>query len=190
MVKNKNHLTIEGTIQIIELAYFMNRNTSLRSELTKQILLTKLEVASHNKLAILPVIKLPVAPTIKPLTLEFVRGLVDGDGSFNVAFRTNRKRISVNFTIVDELSAIPVLNELVEFFKCGTVYKLPTKAARYQIQTVDEILDKIVPRAALKNIRFNTEKQINYEIFIKVCLLIKNNGYKNDKDLKSIVELA
>jgi hypothetical protein len=34
MVKDKKHLTIEGTFQIIELAYLMNKNSSLRSELT------------------------------------------------------------------------------------------------------------------------------------------------------------
>lgn len=44
--------------------------------------------------------------------------------------------------MVHEFSSILVLNELVEFFKCGSVYKLPTNAARYQVQTVDDILKK------------------------------------------------
>jgi hypothetical protein len=89
---------------------------------------------------------------------------------------------------VDELSSISVLSELVEFFKCGTVYKLPSKATRYQVQTVYDILNNIVP--IFKIIKFNTGKQSNYEILIKVCQLIKNIGYKSDKDLKAIVELA
>ena len=68
------------------------------------------------------------------LTLEFVRGLIDGDGSFNVSFLTTRRRINVNFTVVCELSSISVLNDLVDFFSCGTVYKLQSNAARYQVQ--------------------------------------------------------
>lgn len=35
MMKDKKHLTLEGTLQIIELSYFMNKDTSLRTEVTK-----------------------------------------------------------------------------------------------------------------------------------------------------------
>ncbi len=74
------------------------------------------------------------------------------------------------------------------FFNCGSVYKLKTAAARYQEETVEEILSKIEP--IFRNIKFNTIKQTHYEIAIKVCELIKNKGYKNDEDLKTIVDLA
>ena len=33
-------------------------------------------------------------------------------------------------------------------------------------------------------------KQKQYKIFIEVCKLIKTKGYKNDEDLKTIVDLA
>lgn len=87
-----------------------------------------------------------------------------------------------------EISSISILNQLVDFFKCGTVYKLPSAAARYQVQSIDDILEKILP--IFKNTKFNTKKQERFEIVIKVCRLIKNRGYANDADLKSIVELA
>lgn len=31
MMKDKKHLTLEGTLQIIELSYFLNKDTSLRT---------------------------------------------------------------------------------------------------------------------------------------------------------------
>jgi hypothetical protein len=186
-VKDKKHLTLEGTIQIINLAYFMNKETSLRSEITKEIIMNKLNL-KYGKLPIVPDSTKQILTKLEPLTLEFVRGLIDGDGSFNVSFRSLRRRIGVNFTVVSELSSISVLNDLVEFFKCGNVYKLPSNAARYQIQTVDEILNNIMP--ILKYIRLNTIKQNHYEITVKVCELIKNTGYQTDKDLKTIVDLA
>jgi len=122
------------------------------------------------------------------MSLEFVKGLIDGDGSFNVSFSTNKRKVTVNFTVVCELSFISVLNELVDFFECGTVYKLPSKAAKYQVQSVYDLLDKVYPK--LKNIKFNTIKQNHFEKTIKTAELIKINGYKTDQGLKDIVELA
>jgi hypothetical protein len=189
MIKEKKHLTLEGLIQILNLSYFMNKETSLRTDESKEILVNKL-IEKYGKLP--TVLDIVLANNIsnnkEPLTLEFVRGLIDGDGSFNVSFVTTRRRINVNFTVVCELSSISVLNDLVDFFSCGTVYKLQSNAARYQVQNVEDILDKIYLK--LKDIKFNTIKQNHFEKTIKVAELIKNNGYKTDEGLETIVELA
>lgn len=42
MMKEKKHLKLEGTLQMIEFSYFMNKDTSLRTEFTKELLLDKL----------------------------------------------------------------------------------------------------------------------------------------------------
>ena len=100
----------------------------------------------------------------------------------------DRRRICVNFTVIHELADLSVLNELQQFFKCGSVYKLKSNAARFQVQTVNDILNNIEP--VFKGIKFNTVKQKQYEIFIEVCKLIETKGYKKDEDLKNIVDLA
>lgn len=192
MIKEKKHLTLEGMIQILNLSYFMNKDTTLRTEKTKEILEGNL-VLKYGSLPNVPEIILPaldtsIANATQPMNLEFVRGLIDGDGSFNVSFATTRRRVSVNFTVVCELSSISVLNELVDFFECGTVYNLPSKAARYQVQSVDEILEKVYPK--LIDITFNTIKQNHFEKVIKVAELMKTKGYKTDEELKAIVDLA
>jgi hypothetical protein len=131
MVKNKKHLTVEGTHQIIELAYFMNKETSLRTEESKKVLIEKLNL---NNVSFPIVSKIPFITALEtsnntsPITSEFIRGQIDGDGSFNVSFASTRRRIGVNFTVTHELASISVLNELVEFFQCGAVYNLPTLA--------------------------------------------------------------
>ena len=187
MMKAKEHLTLKGTLQILDLAYFMNPGTTLRTIESKEIILSTL-TKKYGKLPLIPVIKLPEVNLPRPLNLEFIRGEVDGDGSFNISFRTDRRRIGVNFTVIHELSDLSVLNELQQFFKCGFVYKLKSNAARFQVQTVDDVLNNIEP--VFKEIKFNTVKQRQYDIFIKVCKLIKTKGYKNDEDLKNIVDLA
>ena len=191
MIKEKKHLTLEGLIQILNLSYFMNKETSLRTDESKEILVKKL-IEKYDELPTVLdmyyVVTNNISNNKEPLTLEFVRGLIDGDGSFNVSFVTTRRRINVNFTVVCELSSISVLNDLVDFFSCGTVYKLQSNAARYQVQNVEDMLDKIYPK--LKDIKFNTIKQNQFEKTIKVAELIKNNGYKTDEGLKTIVDLA
>jgi hypothetical protein len=199
MIKNKKHLTVEGTLQILNLAYFMNKDTSLRSIESFNFLKDKLSISplisepskfkvSQNNVSILEKDTIKPMSDDSPLTFEFVRGLIDGDGSFNVAFATTRRRITVNFTVVSELSSNSVLNQLIDFFNCGTVYNLPSLACRYQVQSVDDILNKVI--TIFKNTQFNTKKQERFEIIIKICEIIKNRGYSNDDDLKTIVDLA
>nr|AYE93397.1 LAGLIDADG homing endonuclease [Termitomyces sp.]AYE93415.1 LAGLIDADG homing endonuclease [Termitomyces sp.] len=187
MIKDKKHLTLalapgsgqgEGVIQILNLSYFtpalaltvkdgarVNKDTSLRTEESKGILVDKL-IQKYGELPavsnIIPALDL-TGPQEgpEPLTLEFVRGLIDGDGSFNVSFATTRRRISVNFTVVCELSSISVLYDLVDYFGCGTVYRLQSNAARYQVQSVEELLDKIYPK--LKDIKFNTTPALAFQ---------------------------
>lgn len=119
----------------------MNKETSLRTDESKEILVKKL-IDKYGELPTVLDMYYVVTNNIsnkkEPLTLEFVRGLIDGDGSFNVSFVTTRRRINVNFTVVCELSSISVLNELVDFCESGTVYKLAVKAARYQVQSVEK----------------------------------------------------
>lgn len=129
MMKAKKHLTLEGTLQILELAYFMNSGTTLRTIESKEVILNKLS-KFYGKLPIIPKIELSELNLPKSINLEFIRGEVDGDGSFNISFRTDRRRIGVNFTVIHELSDLSVLNELQQFFKCGSVYLCPDSTVR------------------------------------------------------------
>src|SRR6267154_1942204 len=103
MIKDKKHLTLEGIIQILNLSYFMNKDTSLRTEETKKILVDSIRI-KYGELpeVVTPEIVLPSLSNsnLNSMNLEFVRGLIDGDGSFNVFFVTKRRRITVNFTVV------------------------------------------------------------------------------------------
>ena len=194
MMYDKKHLTVEGVLEILELSYFMNKDTTLRTNESKEALLNCLKF-KHGTLPIINInhlkpLILPLNETSQflPLTLEFIRGLIDGDGSFNVTFYNFKRRINVNFTIVHELSSISLLNELKTFFNCGKIYKLPSAAARYQVVNVDDILNNIYP--IFKNIEFNTAKDERFKIAMEVAKIIKTEGYKTNINLKKIVDLA
>lgn len=201
MMDQKKHLNLEDLLIIIELSYFMNGKTSLRTEFTKNELLNKLKL-KYNLLPNKEDIEIKTNLIEKkittnynsilnknnPINLEFIRGEIDGDGSFNISFRTSRRRIGVNFTVIHELSNISVLEELKQFFGCGSVYNLSSAAARFQVQTLDEMIKNVLPK--LKNIEFNTIKQNHFEIFVKVCDILTNEGYKSDENLLKIVNLC
>ena len=101
------------------------------------------------------------------LSLEFISGLIDGDGSFNVSFQIKPyRRVRVNLTVVQETSCKELLNQLKIYFNCGNVYNLPSAANRFKVENIDLILNEIKPK--LNEAKFNTQKAENYKTIIKV----------------------
>ena len=85
ILKDMKHLTIEGLLQILYLSYFSNETTTRRSEESLNKILDFLE----SKLGELPKVDnivLPALNELPPLSLDFILGLIDGDGSFKVSF--------------------------------------------------------------------------------------------------------
>lgn len=188
MMEAKEHLNLEGLLKIMDISYFMNKNTTYRTQESYQELLDIL-ISKHGSLPKFLPITLTNLTDIPPLNGDYIRGEIDGDGSFNVAFRKTRRRIGINFTIVHELESISILNELVKFFNCGKVYKLSSSAAvRFQIQNVSEILNNVYP--IFQNMEFNSIKQEQFKKFITICEIINTKGYKSNIDLKTIVDLG
>ena len=213
MMLKKEHLKLEGLLTIIEAGSTINIETSRRMVDSKQKLIEFL----RDKHGLLPSItwpsglvdiSAPYSPskqvsrplaeqtdTEKPnfkqegLTLDFVAGLIDGDGSFNVSFQHEpTRRVRVNFTVVQETACKELLNELKTYFGCGNVYDLPSAAGRFQVENVDLMLNRIAP--ILNKVTFNTQKDEHYKTIIQVSEIIKSKGYKSDVDFINIIELA
>lgn len=191
---NKKHLKLDGLLEIIYVSFKLNIETGRRTEESKKKLLEFLE-SKHGKLPKPLCTEEVLAPIIakssskSPMSLDFIAGLIDGDGSFNVAFQIKPyRRVRVNFTVVQETSCKDVLEELKHFFSCGNVYTLPSAASRLQIENIDLMLNNIRP--VLDKLNLNTYKANMYNIMIKVCELIKTKGYKSDEAFKEIIELA
>lgn len=194
---NKNHLNLEGLLRIIYVSYQLNVETTRRTEESKNDLINFLE-SKHGKLpapekldinSLIPSLPVQVQENSLPLTLEFIAGLIDGDGSFNVSFQVKPyRRVRVNFTVVQESSCKELLYELKSYFSCGSVYDLPSAASRYQVENVDLILNNIKP--VMDKVVLNTYKADSYNTAIKVCEVIRAKGYKTDEALNEIIELA
>lgn len=201
----KKHLSLKGLLDIVSLGFELNSETTRRTEDSKINLIKFLE----EKHGVLPESSVNVldfeyrSNQKSPLSLDFIAGLIDGDGSFNVSFKIEpNTRIKPNFTVVQETSCAELLNDLVTYFSCGKVYKLPSAASRYQVENVNLVLNNIKP--ILDGVKLNTYKGDMYKMTKKVCEILKEkNSFprgtlgkasfplgKSNKTLKEIVELV
>nr|AMX22308.1 LAGLIDADG endonuclease [Cryphonectria parasitica] len=195
---NKNHLNLEGLLRIVYISKLLNSDTARRTEESFNNILSYLE-SKHGKLPtpkdlnidcwIASITETQLRLPTLALTLDFIAGLIDGDGSFNVGFQFKPyRRVKVNFTVIQESSCKELLSELISYFSCGKVYDLPSAASRFQVENVDLMLNNIIP--ILDKAKFNTCKGEKYEIAKKVCGIIQTKGFKSDEALKEIVELS
>ena len=86
------------------------------------------------------------------LTEEYVLGLVDGEGSFNVRVNNigKRAKVELKFSLKLRHQDKEVLDELQRFFGCGKVYiQNDTRANhsfcyRFEVQNKKEIIEKVI----------------------------------------------
>ena len=84
---------------------------------------------------------------------NYVLGLVDGEGSFNVRVNRNRRRVRVElkFSLKLRHQDKKILDELCTFFGCGNVYiqrdkrKNHSLCYRYEVQNNKHITECIIP---------------------------------------------
>lgn len=184
MMNRKEHTTLQGFMTILELSYFTH-NTSNRTLESKQEILTNLK----NKFKVLIseetlLNSLENSFSAIPLDKEFVRGLVDGDGSFNFSFKSSRRRLVPNFTVTMGKGDEQVLHDLVKFFDCGKVYPRalptarPSQSSRFQIENVDDLLQKVCPFFETNSLI--TTKQEHFTISVEAWKLLANHSLTDD----------
>lgn len=180
MMELKEHLTAEGLAQIIEISYDMNLVSQRKPE-------RKLELLKLIGFEQGVTVKNPIIPIVPSMDPHFVSGLTEGDGTFFISFRANR-RIVASYTVIQESSSKGVLTELTEFFNCGAVYDLPSAASRFQVQSLDKLINHVIPH--FSEFPLHSVKKEHFEIFSQVCHLLKARVHKTDEGLQQIIDLA
>ena len=189
------HLTAKGFLDILNLCYFMN-NTSTRSPeslklIVDTIMSSSSEFASANSFpSQANTLILDFSQKIsKSITLEYLAGLIDGDGSFGFNFSTTSSRVTSFFQVTQSNDDYGVLVTLMDYFGCGEVKKYPNKdACVYRIYSYKNLLEKIKP--LLLSIHLNTVKQFYVEPTLKAWDIISKNRFKSSANLEKIVNLV
>jgi hypothetical protein len=188
LMDKKAHLNADGLIKIIELSYDLNFGTQRKLENKEELIHLILEKSK----GVTTSVKIPLNSDLSninesSISPEFISGLTDGDGSFFVSFRKNR-RITVNYTIIQDSDSKSVLTEVKDYFNCGKVYDLKSRAARFQVENLTDITNIIIPHFMEYSLK--TNKIEHFQIFCKVCELLLINDHKTNEGYNRIIELA
>jgi len=122
------------------------------------------------------------------LNNEYVIGLVDGEGSFNVRVNESgrRAKIELKFSLKLRHQDKMILDELQKFFGCGNVYiqrdkrKNHSLCYRFEVQNKKEIIEKIIPFFE-KNQPKIPSRQKDFELFKEIVDLSKQNPIDFEK---------
>ena len=129
------------------------------------------------------------------LTADYVVGLVDGEGSFNVRINEHKNRkakIELKFSLKLRHQDKEILDELQRFFNCGKVYiqrdkrKNHSLCYRFEVQNKKEIIEKIIPFFEENPPKTNSRKK-DFELFKKISMLSQedNIDFEKIRNLKS-----
>ncbi len=131
------------------------------------------------------------------LSAEYIVGLVDGEGSFNLRLNTLKRRrakVELRFSLKLRAEDKDILDELKRYFRCGNVYRQIDKRPnhglcfRYEVQNRKEIMEKIIPFFE-ENKPMIASKKRDFDLFRKIAYLVKENADKTEEGLKEIAAL-
>jgi hypothetical protein len=118
------------------------------------------------------------------LDKEYVLGLVDGEGSFNVRINrqpTRRAKVELKFSLKLRYQDKEILDALKQFFGCGNVYIQNDKRAnhslcyRYEVQNRKEIIATIIPFFEANPPKAPSRKR-DFELFKRITELLQSGS--------------
>lgn len=127
------------------------------------------------------------------LNKEYVLGLVDGEGSFNVRVnkeKNRRAKVELKFSLKLRHQDKEVLDKLQKFFDCGKVYiqrdkrKNHSLCYRFEVQNRQDIISKIIP-FFIKNPPKIPSRKRDFELFRKIV----ETSIKNPTDFDKLLNL-
>ena len=127
---------------------------------------------------------------------EYVLGLVDGEGCFNVRVNRQRRRarVELKFSLKLRHQDKEILEQLKSFFDCGNIYiqrdKRPNHEIcyRFEVNNKKDIINKIIPffeRYPLLSI-----KQKSFRLFAKIIEMVIKGKHRTNGGIKQIIKLA
>ncbi len=127
------------------------------------------------------------------LDKNYVLGLVDGEGSFNVRINDDkrRSRVELKFSLKLRHQDKGILHELQKFFECGNVYIQRDKREnhslcyRFEVQNKKDIIEKIIPFFDENQPKIPSRKR-DFELFKKIAELSKDSA--NISEMKMLKE--
>lgn len=134
-------------------------------------------------------------PIMKP---DYVTGLTDGEGCFNVGIRYPKGpfktiRVEPHFYIKLRGDNLPLLEEVKKTLKCGAIYyqneKRPNHSAcyRYEVDNIRDQKEILIP--FFKKYPLLGVKRKDYLLFKQIVELVYQKKHKDLKVIQKIIRL-
>lgn len=196
----KNYVFLEFEKILTELNNTCNKNYIENIPLIEKIIGLNYTHSLHNKNYLKKVMKWERLLNIKLnkttcnlidtnfiLKDQFIIGLIDGDGCFNINFLKNAK-LKFEFQIIGDLSQKDLFLKIKNKFNSGTIQKEGINTLKYKINGKKQILSSIIPFMEIQEHKLYTEKKNHFEIFNQV--IKKYHSKMNKQELLEIIELS
>lgn len=126
---------------------------------------------------------------LKPLDLlnnYFILGVIEGDGSFYVSLRLNKK-IRFGFNIGTHINEIDLLYAIKRYLDCGVVENKVTWC-RYIVEGNNDLRNRLM--VLVDPVGLSGSKSINYDVFQKVMNLYINKEHQTPTGFLKIANLV
>ena len=176
MMKRKEHITKEGLMEIVAIKASMNRGLS-----------EKLKSAFPD-----------VVPVVRPLVINkkikdpnWLVGFSSAEGCFFSHVYPNSRyatgfQVKLVFEISQHIWDEIIMRSLVEFLKCGVIFK-NREAIYFRVTKFHYITDKIIP--FFKKYRIHGVKALDFDDFCQVVELMKDKKHLTAEGLDQIRQI-
>jgi len=130
---------------------------------------------------------------------QWVVGFVDGEGCFSISVVKNAGcrlgwQVQHEFSVTQAAPSKPALEELIEFFGCGTVIENNRRdnhryrLMRYSVERRSDLIDLIIP--FFEDHPLRTAKQKDFESFCAVISMMREGQHLTREGLRRIAQIT
>lgn len=181
LIKQKNHLTLEGFQEILSLKASFNNGLS-----------EELKIVFPNIIPSLrPQTITPKLETINPYRVSgfvvffFIKKI--GDGCFYLSLTNNLRGVGLVFKITQHIRDTELLKEFVNYFNCGRYNLSSPEAGDFIVTKFEDIYTKIIP--FFNKYPLQGPKSLDFWYFNCVAELMKNKVHITSEEFESIKQI-
>jgi len=125
---------------------------------------------------------------------SYISGFVDGEGCFCVSFQPSRRHrlgweIRPSFSVSQNGDRAQLLYEIQKHWGCGFIRPdRSDKTLKFEVRNVRDLVEKALPH--FEAFPLLSSKQLDVELFAKICTLIRNGEHRTAQGFEVIVKAA
>jgi hypothetical protein len=136
-----------------------------------------------------------VGSRLKKESMDFswyITGFTDGEGCFSISFNRRAKlktgiEVRPSFSLGQNKRSLKVLKDIHTYFGCGAIrFSKVDQLYKYEVRSIGDLMKRIIPH--FQKFPLQTNKQLDFEIFAKVCELIYQSKHLNVEYLEQIIQ--